>query len=173
MWLPQRIALMSTWCWNCSIAAMLTGKRFLQVLARLLPLALDRLGSPHQASRTKVRMRLRFGCTDQATATCWCPKHSKSRWPLAPIGLAVRCNLTGTGHLTLQVLEMLSHINKRVKGHPGIGLPLPELVALHQKPGAAPMTRNFALVYVEMAFGRATPDARLAVVCSTGCALSH
>lgn len=59
---------------------------------------------------------------------------------------------------------MLSHINKRVKGHPGIGLPLAELVALHQRPGAAPMTRNFALVYVEMAFGRATPDARLAVV---------
>ena len=47
-----------------------------QVLARLLPLALDRLGSPYQASRTKVRMRLRFGCTDQATATCWRPKHS-------------------------------------------------------------------------------------------------
>ena len=68
------------------------------------------------------------------------------------------------GNFTLQVLEMLSHINKRVKGHPGIGLPLAELVALHQRPGAAPMTRNFALVYVEMAFGRATPDARLAVV---------
>lgn len=59
---------------------------------------------------------------------------------------------------------MLSHINKRVKGHAAIALPLADLVALYQKPGAAPMTRNFALVYVEMAAGRATPEQRLAVV---------
>ncbi len=59
---------------------------------------------------------------------------------------------------------MLSHINKRVKDQAHIGLPLGELLALFQKAGAPPMVRNFALVYVEMAAARATPEQRLAVV---------
>ncbi len=32
----------------------------------------------------------------------------------------------------VQVLEMLSHVNKRVRDHREIGLPLPQLVALFQ-----------------------------------------
>lgn len=56
-----------------------------------------------------------------------------------------------------QVLEILSHVNKRVKHQHEIGLPLLALWKLYTDPAAAPMVRNFAIVYVEMAFERA-PD---------------
>ena len=45
-----------------------------------------------------------------------------------------------------QVLEMLSHINKRVKDRTGIALPLPELLALFQRPDAPPMV-NFRVPF--------------------------
>nr|AAM14877.1 unknown protein [Arabidopsis thaliana] len=54
-----------------------------------------------------------------------------------------------------QVLEILSHVNKRVKHQHEIGLPLLALWKLYTDPAAAPMVRNFAIVYVEMAFERA------------------
>ena len=63
-----------------------------------------------------------------------------------------------------QVLEILSHVNKRVRGHSGIHMPLDALLAQYAAPGSAPLVRNFALVYLEMAFERAPEDARLAVV---------
>lgn len=53
-----------------------------------------------------------------------------------------------------QVLEILSHVNKRVKLHPDIGLPLSELWKLYLESAAAPMIRNFCIVYIEMAFQR-------------------
>ena len=55
-------------------------------------------------------------------------------------------------------------MNKRVRGHAAIALPLPALVALYGSASAAVMVRNFALVYVEMAFERAQPAERHAVV---------
>lgn len=54
-----------------------------------------------------------------------------------------------------QVLEILSHVNKRVKHQHEIGLPLLSLWKLYTDPAASPMVRNFAIVYVEMAFERA------------------
>lgn len=53
-----------------------------------------------------------------------------------------------------QVLEILSHVNKRVKHQLEIGLPLLALWKLYTDPVASPMVRNFAIVYVEMAFER-------------------
>ncbi|OIW02801.1 hypothetical protein TanjilG_29577 [Lupinus angustifolius] len=53
-----------------------------------------------------------------------------------------------------KVLEILSHVNKRVKLQPDIGLPLSELWKLYSESGAAPMIRNFCIVYIEMAFQR-------------------
>ncbi|CAL5190433.1 unnamed protein product [Lathyrus oleraceus] len=53
-----------------------------------------------------------------------------------------------------KVLEILSHVNKRVKLQSDIGLPLTELWKLYSEPGAAPMIRNFCIVYIEMAFQR-------------------
>ncbi|KAK7276642.1 hypothetical protein RIF29_17785 [Crotalaria pallida] len=53
-----------------------------------------------------------------------------------------------------KVLEILGHVNKRVKLQPDIGLPLSELWKLYSESGAAPMIRNFCIVYIEMAFQR-------------------
>ncbi|QHO26945.1 uncharacterized protein DS421_7g203790 [Arachis hypogaea] len=54
----------------------------------------------------------------------------------------------------LLVLEILSHVNKRVKLQPDIGLPLSELWELYSESGATPIIRNFCIVYIEMAFQR-------------------
>lgn len=63
-----------------------------------------------------------------------------------------------------QVLEVLSHVNKRVKGVTALQLPLAQLLALFSEPGQAPLVRNFALVYTETAFERANAADRLTVV---------
>lgn len=64
----------------------------------------------------------------------------------------------------LKVLEVLSHVNKRMKGVTTLHLPLAELLALFSEPAQAPLVRNFALVYTETAFERADPSERLTVV---------
>jgi hypothetical protein len=62
--------------------------------------------------------------------------------------------------LFLQVLAILSHVNQRIKALPALKLPLAELLALYNAPGAGPMVRNFALVYVERAMDRASQQQR-------------
>ncbi|XP_010521564.1 PREDICTED: proteasome-associated protein ECM29 homolog isoform X1 [Tarenaya hassleriana] len=64
-----------------------------------------------------------------------------------------------------KVLEILSHVNKRVKHQSEIGLPLLDLWKLYTDPAASPMVKNFAIVYVEMAFERA-PSKETEVVAS-------
>ncbi|KAK9939418.1 hypothetical protein M0R45_016114 [Rubus argutus] len=54
-----------------------------------------------------------------------------------------------------KVLEILSHVNKRVKHQPEIGLPLSELWTIYSEANSAPMVRNFCILYVEMAMDRA------------------
>lgn len=63
------------------------------------------------------------------------------------------------------MLELLSHVNKRVKGHDEIKLPLLPLLEVYNQSNAPPLVRNFSLVYVEMAFERASPEDRLEAVC--------
>ncbi|XP_042400814.1 proteasome adapter and scaffold protein ECM29-like isoform X2 [Zingiber officinale] len=52
------------------------------------------------------------------------------------------------------VLEMLSHVNKRVKNCPEISLPFSELWRIYNEANASLMVRNFCIVYIEMAFER-------------------
>ncbi|XP_073008804.1 uncharacterized protein [Typha latifolia] len=52
------------------------------------------------------------------------------------------------------VMEILTHINKRVKHRPEIGLPLLELWNIYNKADASSMVRNFCVVYIEMSFER-------------------
>ena len=61
------------------------------------------------------------------------------------------------------MLELLSHVNKRVRGHDEVHLPLQQLLELYRAT-PSPMVRNFALVYVEMAFSRASEADRGAAV---------
>ncbi|KAH7837827.1 hypothetical protein Vadar_018494 [Vaccinium darrowii] len=53
-----------------------------------------------------------------------------------------------------KVIEILSHVNKRVKHQPEIGLPLSELWKLYMDTHSVPMVKNFCIVYIEMAFER-------------------
>lgn len=64
-----------------------------------------------------------------------------------------------SAHSTLvrnKVLEILSHVNKRVKHQLEIRLPLAELWKMYTEPNAASMVKNFCIVYIEMAFDRAS-----------------
>ncbi|XP_058196346.1 uncharacterized protein LOC131312529 isoform X1 [Rhododendron vialii] len=53
-----------------------------------------------------------------------------------------------------KVIEILSHVNKRVKHQPDIGLPLSELWKLYMETQSTLMVKNFCIVYIEMAFER-------------------
>lgn len=57
------------------------------------------------------------------------------------------------GLLSLYI-KILSHVNKRVKHQPEIGLPLSELWKLYMEANATPMVKNFCVVYIEMAYER-------------------
>ncbi|GKU93496.1 hypothetical protein SLEP1_g7089 [Rubroshorea leprosula] len=53
-----------------------------------------------------------------------------------------------------KVLEILSHVNKRVKHQPEIGLPFMDLWKMYGELNAPPMVKNFCIIYIEMAFER-------------------
>lgn len=59
---------------------------------------------------------------------------------------------------------MLSHVNKRVRGHDQIKLPLDALLDLYLSETSAPLVKNFAVVYVEMAMDRSLQDQQTAAV---------
>ncbi|GLJ38855.1 hypothetical protein SUGI_0791890 [Cryptomeria japonica] len=60
-----------------------------------------------------------------------------------------------------KVMEMLTHINKRVKDQPTIRLPILDLWNLYQSLDAAPIVKNFSIVYIEMAFDRLPMEEKL------------
>ncbi|KAJ6315399.1 hypothetical protein OIU78_018815 [Salix suchowensis] len=53
-----------------------------------------------------------------------------------------------------KVLEILSHVNKRVKYQHEIGLPFQELWKLYTAANATAIVKNFCVMYIEMAFER-------------------
>ena len=53
-----------------------------------------------------------------------------------------------------KTMEILSHLNKRVKTNASIPLPLGALVKLFASSSTAPLVANFALVYIEMGLPR-------------------
>jgi hypothetical protein len=65
-----------------------------------------------------------------------------------------------TYHVVFQVLELLTHINKRVKPATSIKLPLQALVSRFLDRNAAQVEKSFLLMYLEMAIQRATADVR-------------
>ncbi|OEL19793.1 Proteasome-associated protein ECM29-like protein [Dichanthelium oligosanthes] len=52
------------------------------------------------------------------------------------------------------VMEILSHINKRVKHRPEISLPMMDLWNIYTESASSTIVRNFCIVYIEMAFER-------------------
>lgn len=53
-----------------------------------------------------------------------------------------------------KVLELLTHISKRVKSRPSVQLPFDNLLALYNEHNATPQVVNFALVYLKLSFPR-------------------
>ncbi len=104
---------------------------------------LDQLKSPHEGTRKKVRP-LGRSTSPVSTAVIYFEQAAvlptnDGRLYRGKIALhkpecrrsSSRC-LTQPRAWTSQVLQMLSHVNKRVRDHREIGLPLPQLVALFQ-----------------------------------------
>ncbi|KAL2941950.1 Proteasome adapter and scaffold protein ECM29 [Bienertia sinuspersici] len=85
-------------------------------------------------------------------AFCDDPKLENLLAKLLPRALA--CLASPSSAIRNKVLEILSHVNKRVKHEAGIGLPLSELWSMYKEATTAPMVRNFCIIYIEMAFER-------------------
>lgn len=96
--------------------------------------------------------------TNSTVYSNWQIKHH----PKVLYGSLKYCVVVKPGTLW-QVLEMLQHVNLRVRDHRQIKLPLEELLTLYLASGSL-LVRNFALMYVEMAFERSSPEAKAALV---------
>ncbi|CAA6669169.1 unnamed protein product [Spirodela intermedia] len=77
------------------------------------------------------------------------PPHPSGNWYFCFPRLSETC-----GRVLMAVMEILSHVNKRVKHQLEIQLPLLELWAMYREDNAVPIVRNFCIVYIEMAFDR-------------------
>ena len=120
------------------------------VLAKLLPRIIEKLATPHARVRN-VR----------AAFWSWSGRGARVGGASAS-GCCQRCLTPDRPFSAQKTLEILSHTNKRVRDHAQITLPLAALVGVFEN--SAGMVRNFALVYVELAFERADDAGRLAVV---------
>lgn len=53
-----------------------------------------------------------------------------------------------------QVMELLVHLNKRIKSRPKIQLPVETLLVQYQDPAAASFVTNFTIIYIKMGYPR-------------------
>ncbi|EEE51617.1 hypothetical protein OsJ_32890 [Oryza sativa Japonica Group] len=67
---------------------------------------------------------------------------------------AITSLASATASVRKLVMEILSHINKRVKHRPEISLPMLDLWRIYTESTSSTIVRNFCIVYIEMAFER-------------------
>ena len=60
-----------------------------------------------------------------------------------------------------KVLELLAHINRRLKNSERVQLPMDSLFLQYQDPLCVPYVRNFTILYVKMSFSRLSPEKQL------------
>ncbi|KAG5845073.1 hypothetical protein ANANG_G00134990 [Anguilla anguilla] len=53
-----------------------------------------------------------------------------------------------------KVMELLVHLNKRIKSRPKIQLPVETLLVQYQDPSAASFVTNFTIIYIKMGYPR-------------------
>lgn len=53
-----------------------------------------------------------------------------------------------------KVIELLSHISKRIKTRPKVQLPVEDLIAQYQDPAANTFVTNFTIIYIKLGFPR-------------------
>lgn len=54
-------------------------------------------------------------------------------------------------------MELLVHVNRRLKSRPQVQLPVEALLGEYGRPGCSSFVLNFALVYLRMGFPRLPP----------------
>lgn len=62
-----------------------------------------------------------------------------------------------------KVMELLVHVNKRLKSRPAIKLPVDMLLLQYQDPANPPMVTNFTIIYIKMGVPRLSMDQQTAV----------
>ena len=70
-----------------------------------------------------------------------------------------------------KVMELLVHINKRVKDNAKVQLPMEALLAQYADPEASSFVANFTVIYVKMGFPRMNQDRRADLIPSILAAL--
>nr|CAD7446901.1 unnamed protein product [Timema bartmani]CAD7460684.1 unnamed protein product [Timema tahoe]CAD7609708.1 unnamed protein product [Timema genevievae] len=65
-----------------------------------------------------------------------------------------------------KVMELLIHINKRIKSRPLIQLPVESLLLQYQDPAASSFVTNFTIIYIKLGYPR-LPIARQAELASS------
>jgi proteasome component ECM29 len=55
-------------------------------------------------------------------------------------------------------MEVLAHVNKRVKSRPQIQLPVEQLIQQYEAPDCSPFVANFDIVYLKMGYHRLSQD---------------
>lgn len=63
-----------------------------------------------------------------------------------------------------KVMELLVHVNKRLKSRPKVLLPVEELIKQYRDPDATSIITNFSIIYIRMGFPRLAPDKQAELV---------
>ncbi|XP_018321144.1 proteasome adapter and scaffold protein ECM29 [Agrilus planipennis] len=63
-----------------------------------------------------------------------------------------------------KVMELLVHINKRIKSRPSVQLPVESLLVQYQDPVATSFVTNFTIIYLKLGFPRLPVDKQLELV---------
>lgn len=64
----------------------------------------------------------------------------------------------------LKVMELLLHVNKRVKSRSQVQLPVEALLQQYQDPATTSFVINFTIIYLKLGFPRLTVDEQVALV---------
>ncbi|XP_041357221.1 proteasome adapter and scaffold protein ECM29-like [Gigantopelta aegis] len=77
-----------------------------------------------------------------------------------------------------KVMELLVHVNKRLKSRPKVQLPVEALMTQYQDPQATPFLTNFTILYIKMGYPRLSPEKQaellpILVNCLDGRPLQH
>ena len=63
-----------------------------------------------------------------------------------------------------KVMELLVHVNKRIKNNDKIQLPIEALLDQYQNPSASSFVINFTIIYLKMGFPRLPLDAKVQLI---------
>ncbi|XP_056020008.1 proteasome adapter and scaffold protein ECM29-like [Ostrea edulis] len=63
-----------------------------------------------------------------------------------------------------KVMELLVHVNKRLKSRPKVLLPVEQLIQQYRDPEATSIITNFSIIYIRMGYPRLAPDKQAELV---------